>query len=234
MKAVERLRRDHKILRAKLDVLESALRMGPQTWYVLREVSFTLSRQLRDHIRREDDLVAACRMAMNPKILAEVVVEHHDEPEHLRTINRLFVSEGQRSFDQIKEALMKVIEGLRRHMSEEEAELFPILERVLTDQDTVAGGSTEPPAHVEETMTVNRIIQQFPRTKPVFERLFINIPMEGCSCLDEVAWRHGVDSRDLLHTLEEVVQSCECAHHKVAAGEDSDRVLQTSGVREEV
>ena len=225
MKAVERLQRDHTILRAKLDVLESALRMGPQTWYVLREACFTLSRQLRDHIRREDDLVAACRMAMNPKILAEVVVAHHDEPEHLRMINRLFVSEGQRSFDQMKEALMKVIEGLRRHMSEEETELFPIFDRVLTDQDAVAGVSTEPPARFEETMTVNRIIQQCQQTKPVFEQLFINIPMEGCNCLDEVAWRHGVDSRDLLHNLEEVAHSCACAN-KVTATEERDLTLQ--------
>jgi len=30
MNAIERLRRDHVILRAKLDVLESALRMGPE------------------------------------------------------------------------------------------------------------------------------------------------------------------------------------------------------------
>ncbi|MBI3996986.1 MAG: hemerythrin domain-containing protein [Candidatus Omnitrophica bacterium] len=231
MKAVERLQRDHKILRAKLDVLESALRMGPQTWYVLRETCFTLSRQLRDHIRREDDLVAACRMAMNPKILAEVVVAHHDEPEHLRMINRLFVSEGQRSFDQIQEALTQVIEGLRRHMSEEEAELFPIFDRVLTDQDAIAGVSTEPPARFEETMTVNRIIQQCPQTKPVFEQLFINIPVEGCTCLDEVAWRHGVESRDLVHHLEEVAHSCECAH-KVTATEESNLTLQLSEAKE--
>ena len=91
MNAIERLKRDHAILRSKLDVLEAGLRMGPKTWYVLREVCFTLSRQLRNHRQRERDLVMACRKAMKPHGLAEVAVEHRDEPEHLRTINRLFV-----------------------------------------------------------------------------------------------------------------------------------------------
>ena len=64
MNTVGRLRRDHAILRAKLDVLEAALRMGPEVWYVLREVCFTLARQLRDHIKREEELVAGCRQTM--------------------------------------------------------------------------------------------------------------------------------------------------------------------------
>ena len=229
MRGTERLRRDHKILRAKLDVLESALRMGPETWYVLREVCFTLSRQLRDHIRREEDLVAACRAAMNPKVLAEVVVEHYDEPEHLRSVNRMFISDGERSFNQLKIALTEVIDGLRHHMAEEEAELFPIFDRVLSDQPAIPGVSTEPPTRFEETMTVNRVVQQFPRTKPVFERLFINVPMEGCSCLDEVAWRHGIDSRELLRTLDDVVRTCECAQD-IPPTRHEDLTLQPSEV----
>ena len=228
MSAVERLRRDHKILRAKLDVLDAALRMEPETWYVLREVCFTLARQLNDHIRREDDLVAACRKAMipppphssgsggmippppqssgsggmNPKVLAEVVIEHHDEPEHLRTINRLFVSEEGHSMARIRPALEAIITGLRHHMAEEEAELFPILERVLGEPAAQAPARVASPAHLEEGMTVNRVVQEFPKARPVFERLFVNVPMEGCNCLDEVAWRHGMESRELLGALE--------------------------------
>ena len=209
MHAVNRLRRDHKILRAKLDVLESALRMGPETWYVLREVCFTLARQLQDHIKREEDLVAACRKAINPTVLSEVVVEHRDEPKHLRTINRLFVSQAGHSLDRIQPSLTEVIQGLRRHMAEEEAGLFPILERVLGERE--ASAPTAPSAtteRIEEEMTVNRVVQRFPNTRPVFERLFVNIQMEGCTCLDEVAWRHGMDSRELLQALEASV--CQC------------------------
>lgn len=212
MNAVERLRRDHAILRSKLDALEAALGMGEETWYVLREVCFTLARQLRDHIRREEDLVAACRQAMNPQVLAEVVVEHHDEPKHLRTINRLFVSQASHALDRIRPALTEVIQGLRRHMAEEEAQLFPILERVLGEREASAPTTPRPSTEsLEEAMTVNRVVQQFPDTRPVFERLFVNIPMEGCYCLDEVAWRHGMEARELLAVLEDAIATCECA-----------------------
>lgn len=46
MEPIARLKRDHRILRSKFDVLESALRMGPETWFVLREVCYSLSRLL--------------------------------------------------------------------------------------------------------------------------------------------------------------------------------------------
>jgi len=216
MNAVERLRRDHALLRSKLDVLESALKMGPETWYVLREVCFTLSRQLRDHIRREEELVAACRKAMNPKVLAEVSVEHHDEPQHLRTINRLFVRASQHSLEQITPVLTEVIHGLRRHMTEEERELFPLLERTLAEHGQFNESTTSGSNRLEEVMTVNCVIQQYPRTKPLFERLFINVSMEGCTCLDEVAWQRGMEARDLIHKLEAAISSCACQGSEVS------------------
>ena len=210
MHAVERLRRDHTILRAKLDVLQSALTIGSQTWYVLREVCFTLSRQLRNHLKREEELVAACRNAMTPTALAEMVVEHTDEPAHLRALNRLFVAQADHSLDRIKPALTQVIEGLRRHMDEEERALFPILERMLAEPDAARPASFAR-SLIDETMTVNRIVEQCPQTRATFERLFVNVPMEGCAGLDEVAWRHGMDARELLDVLEETMQSGACA-----------------------
>jgi len=223
MNAVDRLRRDHTILRSKLDVLHSALTIGSETWYILREVCFTLSRQLRDHIKREEDLVVACRKAMTPKALAEVVVEHKDEPAHLRTINRLFVSQADHSLDRIKPALTQVIEGLRRHMDEEERELFPIFERFLKEQEATSPPIS--PTTIDETMTVNRIAQEFPGTKPVFERLFINVPMEGCTCLDEVAWRHGMDTRELVDTLEDTIRSCACSEGESSHAKGCGEIL---------
>ena len=148
---------------------------------------------------------------MSPKMLAEVVVEHQNEPQHLRTINRLFVSEPGHSLDRIKPALLDVIQGLRHHMAEEERGLFPILERVLTAQEAKPRDPPASKTQLDEAMTVNRVIQQFPRAKSVFEELFINVPMEGCACLDEVAWRHGMDSRELLQALERVIAQCRCA-----------------------
>jgi hemerythrin-like domain-containing protein len=208
MNAVERLRRDHAMLRTTLSVLETGLQMGPEAWSVLRQMCFTLSRQLRDHIRREEELVAASRKALDPRILAEVALEHRDEPAHLRAITRLFVSEPTHSLERVGPALTNVIRALRHHMDEEEAELFPVLERTLTASDAQELSPLEPA--IRETMTVNRVLQEFPQTRQVFERLFINIQMEGCGCLDEVAWRHGMDSRELLERLQEAIDSCQC------------------------
>jgi len=206
MNAVERLKRDHQILRAKLNVLETALTLGPESWYVLREVCFTLSRQLQDHMRREEELIARCRQTMSPHVLAEIALEHQDEPAHLRTINRLFITQVDYSLERIKPVLTEAIQGLRRHMAEEEAELFPILERELRDQETVTTQEAAMPTqHVDETMTVNRIVHDYPATQRTFRRLFINVPYEGCTCLDEVAWRHGMNTGELVKALERVI-----------------------------
>ena len=206
MRAIDRLKRDHEILRSKLNVLEAALKMGTETWFVLREVCFTLSKQLRDHIEREEALIAACRNALPPEAFARLATEHHDEPHHLEVINRLFVKEHGHTTEQIRPALAEVIRGLRAHMADEEATLFPTLERVLVVQEEAQPAATAtPPSRLDEVMTVNRVIQQYPTTKSVFERLFVNIPYEGCHCLDEIAWRHGMDSRELLKRLEQVI-----------------------------
>ncbi len=221
MRAIDRLKRDHVILRSKLSVLESALGMGPETWFVLREVCFTLSRQLRDHIKREEALVAACRQAMDPRTLATVAVEHHDEPEHLRTINRLFMQETSHTLERIRPALTDVIQGLRRHMDEEERGLFPVLEDVLAVREAVAEAVPTSPHVLDETMTVNYVVQEHPSTRRVFEQLFVNIPVEGCACLDETAWRHGMDSRELLASLEGVLSGGRASDERAARPEAS-------------
>ena len=206
MNAIERLKRDHKILRSKLDVLEAAMRMGPETWYVLREVCYTLSRQLQNHLRREEALVDACRAELKREHLAHVVVEHRDEPERLRTLNRLFLQTDGHSLKQVKPVLRDVVEGLRRHMDEEERELFPLIEGHLAVREAQMPATREPLASpIDEVMTVNRLIQLYPRTKRVFEQFFVNLPYEGCDCLDEVAWRHGMDAQELIRRLEEVI-----------------------------
>lgn len=206
MKAIERLRRDHVILRSKLDVLESALKIGPDAWFVLREVSHTLARQLRDHLRREEELVAACRAALREEALVHLTVEHGDEPQRLQALHRLFVKESGQSLSRIEPVLTEIIEGLRRHMEEEEMELFPILEQTLAERHAEAVTYPSPlPGRLEEMMTVNRVLQHYPKTKGVFEQLFINIPYEGSDCLDEVAWRRGMDCRQLLLLLEEAI-----------------------------
>jgi len=212
MNAIDRLKRDHKILRAKLDVLEGALQMGPETWFVLREVCYTLSRQLQDHLKREEGLVQACKEALTEDAISHLTVEHTDEPQLLRAVNRLFVNGHSHSLNAIKPALTTLIQSLRTHMAEEETELFPVIERVLAARDAALAGEPLAMSHVTETVAVNRILREFPATRRVFDSLFVNVPFEGCDCLDEVAWRRGLDAQELIDRLEEVIKSCACTN----------------------
>lgn len=58
---------------------------------------------------------------------------------------------------------------------------------------------------LNEVSTVNSLIREYPGTKRVFEQLFVNIPYEGADCLDEVAWRHGLDAHELINRLEQAL-----------------------------
>ena len=60
-------------------------------------------------------------------------------------------------------------------------------------------------AELHEWMTPNGIVREHPETRSVFDRLFISLSVEGCDCLDEVAWRHGMDAQDLISRLQVVI-----------------------------
>lgn len=204
MNALDRLKRDHTLLRAKLDVLNAALGMGPAVWFVLREICFTLGRQLGSHIKREERLLRACREALSAEQRRRLEVDHHDEPEHLQTVNRLFLQSTEASIDRVRPLLKGVIEGLRRHMDDEETSLFPLIERTLEAREPgEAAGRLRSSRGLTETMTVNHVVHQYPHTKRIFEQFFINITFEGSDYLDEVAWRHGLETRELLKRLTE-------------------------------
>ena len=86
-------------------------------------------------------------------------------------------------------------------MDEEEAEFFPAISLILGDREEPgATGVTVRPG-LREDMTVNQVLAKYPRAHTVFSRLFVNILFEGYDCLDEVAWRHGLESKDLLTWL---------------------------------
>ena len=205
MRAIDRLKRDHAILRAKLSLLEAALRMEPETWFVLREMSRTLSRQLGDHIRREETLMTACLSVVSRETLERLRSEHQDEPQRLRELHQLLAEPASHSSERLRGGLTAVIHGLRRHLDEEETSLFPMLEQVLADQAGEAPVRVVVSAWIiSEQMTVNHIRHEFPETEPVFENLFVNVAFEGYDCLDEVAWRHGMDVEELIGRLEEV------------------------------
>ncbi|MBI4354518.1 MAG: hypothetical protein HY595_04710 [Candidatus Omnitrophica bacterium] len=58
---------------------------------------------------------------------------------------------------------------------------------------------------LREDQSVNAVIQRYPHARFVFERLLINLRFEGQDCLDEVAWRRGMASSELIAHLEQVL-----------------------------
>ncbi len=206
MNAINRLKREHNVLRSKLNVLESTLDMGPEAWFVLREISFTLSKQLQVHTRREEALFASCRAAWSDERFGELLVHHTGGRDALDAINRFFMEQPQELLEKIRPTFKACVAGLRSEMDQQEVRLFPVIEDAL-----VLGaipwrkGHLVPPSGLHDTMTVQEVMGRYPSTQSVLEGLFINRRFEGYDCLDEVAWRHGMESQELLGLLEEEV-----------------------------
>ena len=90
-------------------------------------------------------------------------------------------------------------------MDEEDRVLYPHIEKLLARLP--AEESETASSRLHEAMTVNRVIHDFPKARKTLENLFVNVPDEGYHCLDEVAWRHGMEPSALLQALEGAISS---------------------------
>lgn len=54
---------------------------------------------------------------------------------------------------------------------------------------------------VTDQMTVNHVLKVVPQARDVFSRFGVETTRDGCHCLDELAWRRGVDVNALLDAL---------------------------------
>lgn len=198
MNPIERLRRDHQLLEKKLGMLQGAAELFPQSRLVLREGCYSVTKFLRDHSRREAKILAGLDTPPHQR----EGVEHEERLQSLRLLTRyLGDAAATSSVSELRAALSEVVEGLRHELQAQDEELFPALERVA--QRGPSRTSDQPsPRRLHEDMTVDRIVHLFPETKPVFDRIFVNLAYEGYDCLDEVAWRHGMQPEGLLEELE--------------------------------
>ena len=76
--------------------------------------------------------------------------------------------------------------------------------------------STAEEIAIDQQMTPNAVLQEHPEMRKVFDALFINVSIEGCDHLDEVAWRHGMEIRELLTRLMRSIP--DKMHHSEEAG----------------
>ena len=195
MESTHALRQDHIILRKKLEFLESALQVAPESRFVLREMCFSLQRMLQDHMAREADLFQA---ASDQTFGQEPVhaIEHREPYSLLKTVNELLLSGMRASIPTVILWLSKVIESLRAQMAEQERETFPALDEAAAPRE-----EQETMLTISSSMSVNEILQRYPQTEQLFEGLHVNRLQEGYKSVDEFAWYHGMDVSKFLEQL---------------------------------
>ena len=191
MPSVQELEHDHALLRKKLDLLEALLPVAPEARFILRELCFSLHRLLQEHLQRESPLLAfhSCTHAAAQQLL--------------RAVNELLLLGMRASMPTVVVRLSHGIDQLRAQMDEQERVVFP--ELGLPDG---AEASSNAPL-IFSTMSVNEIIQRYPRTAPLFTQFHINRIREGYESVDELAWRHGMDVGQVIDRLRQAAFSGE-------------------------
>ena len=215
MTPLERLRKDHAVLRAKLALLDNALVVGPEAAFAIREMVYMIGRRLAEHEQRENvelyPVVEETLADPQDQFAKSLAMQHEELELLLRALHRLTLRGLRMPFTKVMAVGRQFIDTLRDHMDREERLLFPVVERLAVEREAAARAKTatkgEPP--MQETMTVNRIIGLYPDTKRVFHCHCIDCAREGADFLDEVAWRHAVPVRDLLRELHKAAR-CPC------------------------
>ena len=200
MSATDVLKRDHKLLRKQLEFLESAIRVAPEAQFALREMCFLLSVMLKEHMVREEEVLRPYRKRMYE--LHQYRLGRHYETQWatLRKVNELLLKGLQAPVERAVEWLHQLVRDLQVQMSEEEHEVFPLVDR-FEEEQAAAGRLFGEISDINGEMTVNHVLRIHPLARTIFQAFHINCDVEGCHCLDELRWRNGVDVDTLLLTL---------------------------------
>ena len=192
------LKKDHEVLRRKLGFLEAALQVAPQSPFVLREMCHSLTRMLDEHIHREDEALMPYANRIRAILRYRADQDHADQRLILLDVNALLLQGIKMPTSKVVNLLSHLIEELREHMAEEEREVFPAVEGA--EEECREPKETLKPL-IAEHMSANVVMKTFPATRRVFEKHGIACGCEGCDCLDELAWRHGLDVKELMENL---------------------------------
>ncbi len=194
------LHQDHAFLRKKLTLLEFAMESVPDTRILVRELCGSIQKYLQEHLQREERAMQLYYSAplANPDIPR--IHDHAAELALFRGVNELLLGGLRVSSPMVMLRLSQAIEQLRARIEEQETRVFPVLYEQM-------GGRPMERAHppISGAMSVNEILQRYPRTGPVFEQLHVNRLREGYESVDEVAWRHGVDPSEMVEHLRDMV-----------------------------
>ena len=234
MSLTEPVRKDHRILRAKLRLLEAAMRVAPEAQFVLREMCWSLAQMLDDHIKHEIEVLQPYRNRIQALTQEHMAQEHADQQVVLRDVNALLLRGLHTPMSKVVPPLAHLIEELREHMDQEEREVFPIVDQIAAEElrrpptqaDPLPITETIPPSvcrpegpatsdrdvasptanrQVVGTMTVNHILHIHPKARGIFLAFKVDGEGDGLHCLDELYWRRGIDVAALLRQLNQSV-----------------------------
>ena len=209
MNALDCLKDAHHRLSSKLTVLTSALTLGEEARWVIREVCFSISKQLREHVTFEEQVVKAWKKELIPLSghhLEQMATGHDEACQRFQEITWLLWADGgsQWAMEDLRVLLLSMIVSLRYQITEQERTLFPLLQLVVAPHGVFAGEEVSTPSGLNEHMTVQQVLKRYPQTQPIFEELCVGA-FEQYDTLAEVAWCHGVGSVGLLTRLEEAI-----------------------------
>ncbi|MBI4342050.1 MAG: hemerythrin domain-containing protein [Candidatus Omnitrophica bacterium] len=135
MKTTDSLLHDHDRFRTLLDALDAALGLRGDTRFVVRELCFTLDHRLRDHMRRESELITTCRGPLGARELTALAEGHGDEAHALnQAIWQLSGASSASTVWYMRGPLELAIAQFRYHMDAQEYKLFPALAWSLNDR----------------------------------------------------------------------------------------------------
>ncbi|MBI4003790.1 MAG: hemerythrin domain-containing protein [Candidatus Omnitrophica bacterium] len=199
------LKKDHEVLRRKLEFIETALQVAPHSVFVLREMCHSLMKMLDAHIRREEEALSPYTNRIRAILRYREGHDHADQQQVLRDINTMLLAGIKMPTSTVVNRLSHLIEELREHMAEEEHEVFPAVERA--EEEVRSGARVPLPPLITQQMSANAVMKAFPAARAVFEKHGVRCGCDGCDCLDELAWRRGLDVSELINELREAVEA---------------------------
>lgn len=128
MDTIDRLTRAHQRLHATLNALDAAVSVGMDAWFAIRDLCFSTSRQLRNHIAREEQVREAAPWACD-RVGVHVTraIGHDNTQQRFQDLTWLVWGEPCVSVDGIRSSVMTAVAALRREMEEQDTVLFPWL-----------------------------------------------------------------------------------------------------------
>ncbi len=126
---IDDVKQDHALLCGELDFLKKAEgNDSPPSWPVLQEICARLATGLREHIRWEKQLFPNHR-SLGAAALAGAScpsIDHYGDYRYLQVITRYIALENRPFLlNNRYHLLTDFLRGLRHHMDEQEAQLFP-------------------------------------------------------------------------------------------------------------